>query len=129
MFCLTVVSARVYAEGDFVCEIKFSASLESDGLLNENTEKSKYNIDKEFKVIRTTGRITSDSKRLDNLWKDVKPTIYDYLPGENSYKVMTVTKPNNVIIYLEIKEYVKDKHKPFIYKQGSSISTGLCTYL
>jgi hypothetical protein len=80
-------------------------------------------LHEKFKVERATGKITSDYKMLENL--SLEPLTVQDLPGGNSYKVLT----SNDRKYLEIKKYVKEPQKPFIYKLGFIIATGLCTYI
>lgn len=128
VFILILMPTCAFAVNDFKCTVKTAVSLEKDGQFKPDSLEAKMYIGREFVVERSTGRITGGD--FNNHMSGVQPTVYDYLPTENSYKAITIYKPNGAIDLLKIDEYEKGKLKPFIFKPalGRSIMGGTCTY-
>ncbi|MCW8876070.1 MAG: hypothetical protein OQJ89_00115 [Kangiellaceae bacterium] len=124
---LLSISSLVYA-GSFECKISYSAFLANDGSLDENSKAAKKFLNQVFSVDRKSGEISGTIKHLDNFSDEVETKIYDYKPESNGFKIITITEPNNIVFYFEVKEYLKQEKKPFIYKLGPLINTGLCVY-
>lgn len=116
------------AIADFKCQVKESMTLSNDGVMEKSSNVAKMNSGKEFTVNRSTGVITGGG--FVNNMSGRAPDVLDaYDPSENSYKAITIYKPNYTVDYLEINEYVKGDKKPFIFKAAwGSIVTGVCTY-
>ena len=128
IFFLGVLLGTVnsYASNNFKCVAKGSVTLEKDGRLSADTIVAKKRLNKEFVVNRVTGQITWG---FINTMSGQMPTVYDYLPSENSYKAITIYKPNFTVDYLQINEYVEGKEKPFFYKGAwGEMVSGICTY-
>lgn len=122
---ILLFSADVFAVNDFKCTIKDAVNLEADGTLNHNSNIVVGYIGKEFVVNRQTGVITGAN--LINTMSGKLPAVYDYLPNENGYKVITHYKPNNTIDYLQINQYSDKTEKPFFYKGAfGTVLSGTC---
>lgn len=114
------------ALADFKCQVKDSMTLSDLGVMERSSDVAKMNQSKEFVVNRSTG-IISGGGLMNNMSGQLPEVLDTYNPAQNSYKAITVYKPNNTVDYLEIKEYVEGDKKPFIYKAAwGSIVTGVC---
>lgn len=116
------------AFADFKCQVKESMTLADNGVMEKSSNVAKMNNGKEFTVNRSTGIITGGG--FINSMSGRAPEVLDaYDPSQNSYKAITIYKPNYTVDYLEINEYVKGEKKPFIFKAAwGSIVTGVCVY-
>ena len=124
-FILATVNS--HASNNFKYVVKDSYSLEDDGKLSSDTNVAKMSLNKEFVVNRANGQITGSG--FTNTMSGQMPVVYDYLSSENGYKAITVYKPHHTVDYLEIREYVEGKEKPFFYKGAwGELVSGLCTY-
>ena len=114
------------AVADFKCQVKDSMTLSDLGVIDRSSDVAKMNQSKEFVVNRSTG-IISGGGFINNMSGQLPEVLNVYKPDQNSYKAITVYKPNYTVDYLEIKEYVEGDKKPFIYKAAwGSIVTGVC---
>tara|TARA_R100000656_G_scaffold71141_1_gene53342 strand:- start:838 stop:1242 length:405 start_codon:yes stop_codon:yes gene_type:complete len=110
----SLLSFSAYAVNDFKCTVKDAVNLENNGTLNHKSDLVSGYLGKEFVVNRRTGVITGAG--ISNVMSGKMPTVYDYLPNENGYKVVTLYTPNNTIDYLQINQYSNGKEKPFFFK-------------
>ncbi len=126
IFILTAVNSN--AASNFKCVVKDSVTLEDNGKLSHDTNNAKHELNQEFVVDYASGRMSGNG--FTNTMSGQMPVVYNYLPNENGYKAITIYKPHFTVDYLEIKEYVEGKEKPFFYKGAwGELVSGLCTYL
>lgn len=114
-----------YGFGDFKCTIKDAVKLEDKGTLIHEAKLESWYLGKEFVVNRETGLISGAG--LTNTKPGQTPQVYDYLPNQNSYRSVTHYNSNHQIDYLEIKQFVSNSDKPFVYIDPyGSILSGTC---
>lgn len=124
MICLSVISSSTYAVNDFKCTVKEVYKLNVSGKLITGAGFVTPDVGSDFIVNRQSGQITG--KKITNTMSGVMPKVYDVLPNENSFKVVTIYP--YTIDYLEIRTYQKSSEKPFVYKGAfGEIITGICT--
>lgn len=116
----------------YFCEIKSVAFADDDGkihVINKNDNHMfQHYIGSKFKVVKATGEI--DGPLVSNQKSNVlKTTILDKGGGLQSYKVLTVYRPNTSVLYLQIDDLGIDKGRGVyvfsVYKWQEFI-TGLC---
>jgi hypothetical protein len=123
---LLFVAFPAFAVMDFKCTVKEVYDLKESGLLTPGPGFVTPDVGSEFIVNRQSGQITA--KKMTNTMSGVMPKVYYFKPEENSYKAITIYKPNYTVDLLEIYTHVKMPEKPFIYKGAfGEVVTGLCT--
>jgi hypothetical protein len=123
---LLSMSFNLFATNDFECTVKEVYKLNESGLLAPEKGSVTPDVSSKFIVNRQSGQITG--KNITNTMSGNMPTVYSYLPSENSYSALTIYKPNYTIDLLQIQEHIEGKLKPFIYKGAfGEVVTGLCT--
>ena len=118
------VSTNVLAVKNFKCSVQDAKKVSENGLLVSNNVTKIY-IGREFVVDRESGKMIGE---VTNHNSGFIPKVFDYLPSENGYKVVTTYSPHPSIDYLHIVEYVESLEKPFFYTTGSTIMSGKCVY-
>lgn len=122
---LLLLSTTALAIDDFKCVVKEVYAITEKGLLIPSKGFATPDVGSEFVVNGQSGQITGS--KFTNTMSGVMPTVYNYLPNENSYKAITIYKPNLTVDYLEILTYKKTKGLPFIYKGAfGEVVTGIC---
>ena len=126
----TLLSSVSFAGDGYKCEPKQILSLGADGLLTaDSTAKMLVQMNKEFFVDRTTGRMVG-SKGFSNHNEGYgSPQVIDPGSVEQSFKVLTVYKPNVSVAYLEVKEFSAGNVKPFSFIGGGVVVSGTCEHL
>ena len=127
-FSLLLAAYPALAVNDFRCTVKEVYKLKESGLLSPGAGFVTPDVGSEFIVNRQSGQITA--RKIGNTMSGVMPTVYNYLPKENSYTAITIYKPNYTIDLLQIHEYDKTPVKRFIYNGAfGEVVTGICTVL
>ena len=121
---LILASNNAIAGKNFKCVVLDANILSDTGLLERN-KISKIYLNREFIVDRETGKMIGE---VSNTNSGFKPKVYDVLPSENGYKAITIYSPHPTVDYLQIKEYVEGREKPFFFTTGSIIMSGNCVY-
>lgn len=120
---LVVASFPSLAFNDFKCTIKDAVHLEDNGTLNHKSDFVEWYFGKEFVVNRITGLITG--ALLSNTMSGKMPTVLDNLPNEYSFRAITVY--THQVDYLEIKQFVGAKEKPFFFTSAfGTMVSGTC---
>ncbi len=120
---LLAISSPALAFDDFKCLIKDAFELKDNGILDHQSEMMTTYIGKEFSVDRQTGIITGAN--LSNTMSGQMPSVQDNLPSENSFRATTVY--THTVDYLEIRQFVAEKDKPFFYKGAFGVMlSGTC---
>jgi len=106
----------------YKCTIDYTAGLHDSGEIAP-TSFSKLLQSKEFVVDKGTGRITGG---VSNHSASGQPQVLDYGSDVQSFKVLTIFKPNTTVSYLYIKEFSDNQEKPFIFISASNVFSGKC---
>ena len=122
---LLFFSFSVFAsQSTYVCEIKQIMELSDDGELIKHSGVYKSLVGSKFTIDRESG----DMIGLPFTTKSYKTiTVLNKGSNEMSYKSITISHPpNRWIMYIQVKEFVKGKLKPFWGNDGGNIFSGQC---
>lgn len=121
---LLLVSSNSWGFDSYKCTIKSVVEVSSDGVI-QDYEQFQFQVGKEFVIDRTTGRAMG---AISNHNAIGFPQVLDPGSSEQSFKAVTFFKPNPMVDYLVVKEYVESNAKPFFFMTWTHLYTGLCEH-
>ena len=121
---------------DFNCEVKDHKWLNDDGSLT--TVPNRWRIADVFIVDRLTGDVTGKNAPMldmtvlyigdeENAWKGISTPILNRVLASASSSLGGMSDIGNSLDLMWISTYEEGPNKPFIYHDGISVITGICT--
>ena len=121
---------------DFNCEVKDHKWLNDDGSLT--TVPNRWRIADVFIVDRLTGDVTGKNAPMldmtvlyigdeENAWKGISTPILNRVLASASSSLGGMSDIGNSLDLMWISTYQEGPNKPFIYHDGISVITGICT--
>jgi hypothetical protein len=127
---ISLISTSTLASEGYKCIPNQAFALEADGSLSQENGWAKLLIksNKEFVVDRATGKMIGSAGFSNHNASFGSPRVLDHGSAEQSFKALTVFKPNVSVAYLKIEEFHKGKSKPFIFLNNGNVVSGACEH-
>lgn len=127
---LAMLPSLACATDGYKCTPKAARSLSLDGSLEQNPfPKLLLKLNDSFIVDRESGRMVGSKGFANHNGQFGSPTVLDPGSAEQSFKALTIYRPNAAIAYLEIQQFAEGESKPFIYYGSGVVVTGICVSL
>lgn len=133
---LTLVLISPASFADFNCEVKDHKMLNDDGSLA--TPPNPWRIGDVFVVNRSSGEVSGKSAPMldmtvlyigdnENAWKGISTPILNRVLDSAKSPFGVISSLGNSLDLMWISTYQEGPNKPFIYHDGISVITGICT--